>query len=290
MVHVGCSILSEVKTNNMRKYLAFSLFLILIIGCKVSSTKKTDRTVYVQKENKASKDWKLIWQEDFTISELDTTKWTRIPPNNADWGNYMTSDPECYDISEGKLYLRGINNKDTLKDPRPFLTGGVYTKGKFAFQYGKIEIRAKLESAQGAWPAMWMLSEQKKYGAYPRNGEIDLMEHLNYDSIVYQTTHSYYTLELKQKDNPPYYTTTEFDADNFNTFGLEWYPDKLVYTLNGKETYTYPKITGVDPSQWPFDQPFYLLIDQQLGGSWVGEVSPKDLPVQMIIDWVKVYQ
>ncbi len=274
----------------MRKYLVFSLFLIAIIGCKISSSKKTGRTVYVQKENKASKDWKLIWQEDFATNELDTTKWTRIPPNNADWGNYMTPDPKCYAISEGKLYLRGINNKDTLKDPRPFLTGGVYTKGKFAFQYGKIEIRAKLESAQGAWPAMWMLSEQKKYGAYPRNGEIDLMEHLNYDSIIYQTTHSYYTLELKQKDNPPYYTTTKFDIDNFNTFSLEWYPDKLVYTLNGNETYTYPKITGVDVSQWPFDQPFYLLIDQQLGGSWVGEVSPKDLPVQMIIDWVKVFQ
>ena len=106
MVHVGCNKFSKVKNNNMRKYLAFSLFLILIIGCKVSSTKKADRTIYVQNENKASKDWKLIWEEDFTINELDTTKWTRIPPNKADWGNYMTSDPKCYDILEGKLYLR----------------------------------------------------------------------------------------------------------------------------------------------------------------------------------------
>ena len=274
----------------MRKYLVFSLFLILIIGCKVSSTKKPNGSIYVQKENKASKDWKLVWQDDFNKAEIDTTKWTRIPPNNADWGNYMTSDPRCYSIVDGKLSLIGINNPDTISDPRPYLTGGIYTKGKFAFQYGKIEIRAKLESAKGAWPAIWMLSEQNKYGTYPRNGEIDIMEHLNYDSIIYQTTHSYYTLELKQKKNPPYYTTVKCDSEQFNTYGLEWYPDKLVYTLNGKESYTYPRITGVDPSQWPFDQPFYLLIDQQLGGSWVGEVSPKDLPVQMIIDWVKVFQ
>ena len=81
-----------------------------------------------------------------------------------------------------------------------------------AFQYGKIEIRAKLESAQGAWPAIWMLAEQKKYGDYPRNGEIDIMEHLNYDTIIYQTTHSYYTLELKQKKNQPFYTTVPCDT------------------------------------------------------------------------------
>ena len=274
----------------MNKSIIWGILLIIFAGCKGSFPSKSDSTIYVQKESKVDKDWKLVWQDDFETKALDTTKWTRIPPNNADWGNYMTSDPECYGIHDGKLYLKGIGNYDTLKDPRPFLTGGIYTKGKFAFQYGKIEIRAKLESAQGAWPAIWMLSEHKKYGGYPRNGEIDIMEHLNYDDIIYQTTHSYYTLELKQKKNPPYYTTVKCDVGQFNTFGLEWYPDKLVYTLNGKESYTYPKIKGVDASQWPFDQPFYVLIDQQLGGSWVGEVDPKDLPVNMIIDWVKVYQ
>ena len=268
----------------------YGIVLLLLVGCKVMTPEEPIPTLLVQKENRPKKAWKLVWQDEFETKELDTTKWTRIPPNNADWGNYMTSDDRCYEITDGLMYLKGIKNNDTLKDPRPYLTGGIYTKGKLAFQYGRIEIRAKLESAQGAWPAIWMLSEQKKYGDYPRNGEIDIMEHLNYDSIIYQTTHSYYTLELKQKENPLYYTTVPCDTEQFNTFGLEWYPDRLVYTLNGKESYTYPKIEGVDPSQWPFDQPFYLLIDQQLGGSWVGEVDPNDLPVQMIIDWVKLYQ
>ncbi|MGB5437829.1 MAG: glycoside hydrolase family 16 protein [Maribacter sp.] len=268
----------------------FGIVLLLLVGCKVMKPEKPGLTLLVQKENRVNKKWKLVWQDEFETQELDSTKWTRIPPNKADWGNYMTSDDRCYEIADGQLYLKGINNPDTISDPRPYLTGGIYTKGKVAFQYGKIEIRAKLGSAQGAWPAIWMLAEQKKYGDYPRNGEIDIMEHLNYDTIIYQTTHSYYTLELKQKENPPYSTTAPCDTEQFNTFGLEWYPDKLVYTLNGKASYTYPRIEGVDPSQWPFDQPFYLLIDQQLGGSWVGEVNPKDLPVQMIIDWVKLYQ
>lgn len=246
--------------------------------------------IHIQEEGKKASNWKVIWQEDFDEPELDTTFWTKIPANRADWGNYMTSDPMCYALEDGKLFLKGIANPDTLKDPRPYLTGGVYTKGKFAFQYGKIEIHAKLECAQGAWPAMWMLAEQKKYGKYPRNGEIDVMEHLNFDKIIYQTTHSYYTLELGHKNKPKHHGTTKIEIDQFNTFGLEWYPDKLVFTLNGIETFTYPKVEDVDPSQWPYDQPFYILIDQQLGGAWVGKVDPDDLPVLLIIDWVKVYQ
>ncbi|WP_420320029.1 glycoside hydrolase family 16 protein [Flagellimonas sp.] len=269
----------------------YCCLLLLSFGCKPYKLVNNDPDIYVQKEHRHDKNWKVVWEDHFDASQLDTSKWTKIPQGKADWNDQMTdNDARCFDWKDGKLHLIGIKNTDTLTDSRAYLTGGIYTKGKFAFQYGKIEIRAKLESAQGAWPAMWMLSEQNKYGAYPRNGEIDIMEHLNFEDIFYQTTHSYYTLELKQKDNPPYYKTTSFNKNEFNTFGLEWYPDKLVYTLNGKPTFTYPKVDGVDASQWPFDQPFYVLIDQQLGGSWVGDVDLEQLPVSMIIDWVKVYQ
>ena len=271
-------------------YLSTLFLFILTTGCKVVPYKKSDSYIYQQKNGRMNKEWVVIWEDHFDGPELDTTKWTKIMPNRADWGKHMTDDPGCYAFKDGKLYLKGIVNPDTTSDPRPFLTGGIYSRHKFAFQYGKIEIHAKLGCAQGAWPAMWMLAEKNKYGAYPRNGEIDIMEHLNFEDIFYQTIHSYYTLELKKETNPPHYKTAKINVDQYNTFGLEWYPDKLVFTLNGEETFTYPKVKGVDPSQWPFDQPFYVLIDQQLGGSWVGQVNPDDLPVNMIIDWVKVYQ
>ncbi|WP_190809457.1 glycoside hydrolase family 16 protein [Flagellimonas sp. S3867] len=277
----------------MKKNLPFALccMVLLCFGCKPYQLNNDKAKIYIQKPHRHNKLWKVVWEDHFNSRDLDDTKWTKIPQGKADWNDQMTDlDSRCFDWKDGKLHLIGIQNIDTLTDQRTYLTGGIFTKGKFAFQYGKIEIRAKLESAQGAWPAMWMLSELNKHGAYPRNGEIDIMEHLNFENVFYQTTHSYYTLELKQKENPPYYTTTPFNADEFNTFGLEWYPDKLVYTLNGKPTFTYPKVEGVDPSQWPFDQPFYILIDQQLGGSWVGDVDLEQLPVNMIIDWVKVYQ
>lgn len=275
----------------MNKNLPIHIFLALsVTGCTILPYNLEDSYIYKQRKGRENKSWKVVWEDHFNGPDLDTAKWTKIPPNRADWGKHMSSAPLCYDLKDGNLLLKGIVNPDTVSDARPFLTGGIYSKNKFAFQYGRIEIHAKLECAQGAWPAMWMLAETNKYGPYPRNGEIDIMEHLNFDSIIYQTTHSYYTLELKQKTNPPYFTTAALQIDQFNTFGLEWYPDKLVFTLNGQKTFTYPKIDDVDPSQWPYDQPFYVLIDQQLGGSWVGQVNPEHLPVKMIIDWIKVYQ
>jgi beta-glucanase (GH16 family) len=231
-----------------------------------------------------------VWEDNFDGNEIDSTKWSRIPKGESDWNKHMSTVDDVFRLENGSLYLRGINNPDTTKDPRPFITGGIWSKNKFAFQYGRIEIRSKLGSAQGAWPAMWMLAELDKYGKYPLNGEIDIMEHLNYDSIIYQTTHSHYTLNLGQKDNPPHGGTATVNANEYNVYGLSWYPEKIVFQLNGKDTFTYPRVEGVDKSQWPYDQPFFILIDQQLGGKWVGKVDQSQLPVEMEIDWVKVYQ
>jgi len=265
-------------------------FLVLITSCRVSNHPKSHPYVYIQSDAREAKKWKLVWEDQFNETSIDTTKWTRISAGSADWNRNMSTDDACFAMEDGKLILKGINNTDLTKDPRPFLTGGIWSKGKFAFQYGRVEIRAKLGSAQGAWPAMWMLAELDKYGKYPKNGEIDIMEHLNSDSIIYQTTHSYYTLDLGQKTNPQHGGTAKINAGDYNVYGISWYPDRIVFQLNGKDTFTYPRIEGVDKSQWPYDQPFFLLIDQQLGGSWVGKVDQKQLPVEMIIDWVKVYQ
>lgn len=276
--------------RSFAKPAAFLAFLGALAACKTPVYQLVDGYMYEQRPGRENENWKLVWKDDFKGKTIDTAKWTRIPPGKSDWNRHMTQDDKCYELKDGLLYLKGIVNPDPSADERPFLTGGIWTKGKFAFQYGKIEIRAKLESAQGAWPAMWMLAEKDKYGKYPKNGEIDIMEHLNYDSIIYQTIHSWYTLELKQADNPKHGGTAVFNKDEFNVFGLKWYPDKIVYILNGRETFTYPRVQGVDASQWPFDQAFYILIDQQLGGNWVGKVKPETLPVNMIVDWVKVYQ
>lgn len=241
-----------------------------------------------QKKEKAPK-WKLVWQDDFKKDGfLDTTKWSKIPRGTADWSNYMSSRDDLYEVKDGNLILHGRVNDRRDLDTAEYITGGVWTKDKFSVKYGKVEIRARLGEARGSWPAFWMLSQDQKYGKYPRNGEIDIMEHLNYDESVYQTIHSYYTLYLKQ-DTPQRYTTAPIDRGGYNTYGVEFYPDRVVFTLNGKPTLSYPKIETELEGQFPFDQAYYLLLDMQLGGGWVGGVDPTTLPVKMEIDWVKVW-
>lgn len=240
----------------------------------------------------AAPKWKLIWSDEFNSSKIDSRKWSKIERGTPDWKNTMSKDPSLFAVKNGKLILRGKVNPNTKKDPSPFITGGISTQKKFSFRYGKIEIRAKVDSAQGAWPALWMLPEGEN-GKWPDDGEIDIMEHLNFDDFAYQTIHTHYTYTLGRK-NPPNGTTAKIKRDDYNVYGVEWTPDKLVFFINGKETLTYPRIPEEKANkQWPFNKPFYILVDMQLGGGWVestGKVNPKQLPVEMHVDWVRVYK
>lgn len=232
----------------------------------------------------------MVWKENFNGCRLDTTKWSRIGPGNVDWNRHMSKHDSCFELRNGKLILKGIVNTVDPTDARPFITGGVTTEGKFSFTYGKIEIRAKLGRAQGAWPAFWMLGDRIKTIGWPACGEIDIMEHLNHERQVYQTVHSHYTQVLKQTRSPLSGSTVPVRRDKYNVYGLEWYPDKLIWTINGKETFSYSRIDADASGQWPFDKPFYLLIDMQLGGNWVEPVDLEELPVEMAVDWIKISQ
>lgn len=302
----------------MKRALLFLTVITSIIttGCRHKAYHLVDGYIYVQNEERQNQPevWEIVWQDEFNGPELDTSNWTKINRwTDSDFGmtkeewlqntekwkdisniscfSYTSADSGLYDIQDGKLLLYGIVNTDTIKDPRPYLQGAVKSKRKFAFKYGRIEIRAKLEAAGGSWPAFWMLSEKEIYPDLPhRNGEMDIMERLNHEDSVYQTTHSHWTIDMKQKQNPPYYAKAGFHAEDFNIYGLEWHTNQLIYSVNGIISYKYPKLDSVDAAQWPFDQAFYLMLDQQLGGGWVGEINPEDLPAKVIIDWVRLYQ
>ncbi|MDR1937714.1 MAG: glycoside hydrolase family 16 protein [Tannerellaceae bacterium] len=232
--------------------------------------------------------WKLVWEEDFNQStgSFDERVWSKIPRGGSDWNNYMSNFDSLYDVTDGKLILRGSVNHSLPADTAPFITGGVYTKDKMTFTYGRIEVKAKLHGATGAWPAIWMLPQD---AGWPEGGEIDIMERLNNESIAYQTVHSHYTYVLGIKE-PKQGATGPIDRDDYNVYSVEIYPDSLSFYINDYHTLTYPRIETDEDTQYPFGLPFYLLIDMQLGGSWVGAVEPGDLPVEMWIDWVKYYK
>ena len=235
--------------------------------------------------------WELVWEDDFNQpGSIDTATWSKIPRGKPEWAKCMSSDDRCYDIREGCLILKGIVNPDTRTDASPYLTGGVYTKNKRPFYQGKVEIRAKFGKARGAWPAIWMKPYEEARYKWPSGGEIDIMEHLNADSIVYQTVHTNYTHHLGIKNNPPHGGTARIHPDDYNVYGVEMTADSLVFSVNGQRTFTYPKIETDREGQYPFDKPYYLLIDMQLGGSWVGKVDSNDLPIEMEVDWVRYYK
>jgi beta-glucanase (GH16 family) len=232
--------------------------------------------------------WKLQWSDEFNggASGIDPHKWTLCDRGTSDWNDTMSDDPRCLAVKGGRLQLRGFANDGKDKATRPFLTGGVTTKKTFQFHHGKIEIRARFKNAKGAWPALWMLGVN---GGWPKNGEIDLMEHLNFDDVVHQTVHSDYTLNLDRTSTPEKSLTTRIERDDFNTYGAEWDANRIVFTVNGKPTLSYPRVPEKGAAQWPFDQPFYIIMSMQIGGKWVGAPDPKDYPAGMEVDWVRVY-
>ena len=231
--------------------------------------------------------WTLTWEDNFNSGKLDTTVWSRIPRNGADWGRHMASYDELFQFTDSTLQLMAIRNDNHPEDTVPFLTGGIWTRYKKEFKFGRIEVRARVQSAKGFWPAIWMCPDPIPY---PYGGEIDIMEHLNQDKFVYQTSHTHYTINLGRND-PPKFATAPIDKDGFNTYAVEMYPDSLVYYTNGKRSICYPKVNGGKDGQFPFAyDPFHLRIDSQLGGGWVGPVDPAQLPVYMEVDWVRYYE
>ena len=93
-----------------------------------------------------------------------------------------------------------------------------------------------------------------------------------------------------QDQNPPHGGTGKIDPDGYNVYAVEILPDRLVFSINGKHTFTYPKIETDKEGQWPIGTPFYLLVDMQIEGSWVGKADPSQYPVKMEVDWVKMYE
>ena len=236
---------------------------------------------------------KLLWSDEFNGSELDTNRWERCVKGKCDWSRHMSDRKDLVEVKDGSLVLWGVANRDTAADPRPCLTGGVQSRHKGLMGIGKVEIRVKFEDHQkGAWPALWMLADARdeKGRGWPWTGEIDIVERLNGDPFVYQTVHSGWTIDKKHGKEPPHGGKGAIRNGDWNVYGLEVSKEALVWSVNGEETFRYPRTDCGDPDQWPFGTPFYFLLDMQLGGKWVGSVDIATLPVKMCIDWIRVYE
>lgn len=236
--------------------------------------------------------WKLDWQNNFKGDSIDYSVWSKIGPQNVPWGKYMSFNDRCFSFRKGNLVLWGLVNPNPTGGDDRYITGGLSTHGKKTFTPPcRIEVRAKIKGSRGAWPAIWMLPEKRIRGEY-HEGEIDIMEHLNYDKFVYQTAHNDWTGDKNHLTDPLRSVESKIKNNKFNVYAVDILENELRYYVNGKCMLVYPRVPELEKeNQFPyFDRDWYLMIDMQLGGGWVGEIVDNTLPSWMELSWVKYYR
>ena len=238
------------------------------------------------------KNWKLVWSDEFDYSGLpDSTKWTAETGGNG-WGNnelqyYTAGRKENARVENGLLTIEA--RKENWKG-KSYTSARLITKNKGDWQYGKIEVKAKLPKGRGTWPAIWMLASVPDL-RWPDDGEIDIMEHVGFNQgFIHGSIHckKYYHVINTQKTD-----TIEVKdcSENFHVYSVEWNKESVKIAVDGNEFFTFTnEHTGYDA--WPFDNKMFLLLNIAVGGNWGGQkgVDEKIWPQKMEIDYVRVYQ
>ncbi|MFZ1751316.1 MAG: family 16 glycosylhydrolase [Saprospiraceae bacterium] len=265
----------------------------LAIDFDAVTTDEPEKFIDISKKSPTAQGWKLVWNDEFFIKGLpDTTKWS-FESGGHGWGNnelqYYT-DLDTNNAIVGNGHLNIIARKE-LKENKKYTSARLITKDKAEFKYGKIEVRAKLPEGKGTWPAIWMLGKNRKEAGWPLCGEIDIMEHVGFDSdSIHGTIHTatYNHMKKTQKGKAIYISNP---YNSFHLYSLEWTPEKIDFMVDGI-VYNHVKNEHLSENEWPFDQPFYLIMNLAIGGNWGGRKGIDDsiFPVTMVIDYVRVYQ
>lgn len=236
--------------------------------------------------------WKLSWSDEFNNNGLpDSTKWSYETGGHG-WGNnelqaYTASDTSTAFVKRGILHIRASAMKDAKN---PYKSARLVTRGKQHFQYGRIDVRAKLAAGRGAWPDIWMLGTNIKEAGWPLCGEIDIMEHVGYmpDSIFASVhTESYNHVKGTQKTKG-IYLADPYTA--FHEYSIQWSADSITFYLD-QQPYLRFHNEHKTVKEWPFSQPFFLLLNVAVGGNWgaVKGIDPSVFPATMQVDYVRVY-
>ncbi|MBE5957310.1 MAG: glycoside hydrolase family 16 protein [Lachnospiraceae bacterium] len=242
----------------------------------------------------------LVWSDEFDYDGLpDETKWTYdVGKGTWGWGNNelqsYTNDSNAW-VKDGHLTIE-LRKEESDGDDGKYTSARLKTKGLGDWLYGKFEVRAKLPKGKGTWPAIWMLpTDTKEYGSWPASGEIDIMEHVGYlQDVLHFNAHNK-SFNGANGQNKGRSIPFKGVSEDYHVYSVEWLPDKIIFSVDGEETFTYDPHDYVDEvqmDQWPYDKPFHLLINIAYGGNWGGAAGIDDscLPQQMEVDYVRVYQ
>jgi len=245
----------------------------------------------------------LVWADEFdTNGAIDAAKWyhqTQLPQGGS-WYNgevqHYTNRIENSSVNNGFLDITAIKENFTDQGETKQYTSA-RLNSKFAFTYGRVDVRAKLPFGDGTWPAIWTLGKNinedggywdNQYGTvgWPACGELDIMEHglhpTNQVSVAIHTPSSYGSTV-----NTSIQTLADV-ANNFHVYSMNWSPNQITFLIDGVGFYTYNPAVKNDDT-WPFYLEQYLLLNIAMGGNG-GAIDPNFSQSSMVIDYVRVYQ
>ena len=242
-------------------------------------------------------EYRLVWADEFDYEgKPDPEKWN-YDLGNHQWANRelqaYTDRPDNVFVKDGKLTLCARKEQD---GERQYTSCRMTTYGRQSWKYGYFEIRARLPQGRGSWPAFWFLADSIRQGTgWSLCGEIDMMEHtlVHENDIVYSLhsqKHNHTRRDTRQYSTSVY---REGVCQDFHIYGMEWTRDYVEYFFDGESVCKYCRTDDPEDqteNAWPYDQPFYLILNIAVGGFMGGPVAEEDLPYVMEIDYVRAYQ
>lgn len=278
------------KTRHLSKTTTIAVILLslsfIFMSCDISESQKLD-----------SPEWELVWSDEFNEVEgtsPNPNNWVYdIGRGQSGWGNqelqYYTDRPENVSTDgEGNLV---ITARSESFNGANFTSARIKTQGKFDQTYGRFEARLKTPYGQGLWPAFWMLGESQDGEVWPQIGEIDIMElRGQLPTVISGSLHGPGYSAGNAIGSSYGLQNARFDTD-FYTFAVEWYPNRIDFFV---DDFLYNRITKSEieaaGNEWVFNDPFYLILNVAVGGTYVGNPSAATrFPQTMVIDYVRVY-
>lgn len=226
----------------------------------------------------------LVWSDEFnTPGAPDPAKWG-YDLGGGGWGNnevqYYTNRSSNNIVSNGTLKI--TTQRENFSGAT-FTSSRLLTKNKFQFTYGKIEVRAKLPSGGGSWPAIWMLGSSIDTTPWPACGEIDIMEHVgNQQNKIFSTLHY---PNHSGGNGVSQSTMINTASTDFHVYSLEWNAATLKFAVDGVVFHTFP-----NNNTTPFNSNFFVILNVAVGGNFGGAVDPNFNGGTMEVDYVRVYR
>jgi beta-glucanase (GH16 family) len=255
----------------------------------------------------AESQWQLVWSDEFDyMGPPDPKRWTNETGfvRNRELQYYTAGRKENARVENGRLIIEA--HRERFPNPRhspdssdwrraahaEYTSASLTTQGLGQWRYGRIEVRAQLPYGRGVWPAIWMLGVNRSEVGWPRCGEIDIMEYVGFDPhLIHANIHTgaYNHVRGTGKGNR---IRIQNPYDRMRLYAVEWSAEKIDFFVDDQKYFTYEKEPGAGEDVWPFDQPFYLILNLAIGGAWGGQkgIDESIFPQRFEIDYVRVYE